>query len=54
MVVRDIRARYAGSSFGLVWAFALPVLWMLLYTGVFGLILRAPVRAGVCQISRSF
>lgn len=46
MVVRDIRARYAGSSLGLAWAFALPVLWMLLYTGVFGLILRAPLPPG--------
>ena len=46
MVVRDIRARYAGSSLGLAWAFAQPVLWMLLYTAVFGLILRAPLPAG--------
>jgi lipopolysaccharide transport system permease protein len=46
MVVRDIRARYAGSTLGLAWAFALPVLWMLLYTGVFGLILRAPLPPG--------
>src|SRR5476651_1026884 len=46
MVVRDIRARHAGSSLGLAWAFALPILWMLLYTGVFGLILRAPLPAG--------
>lgn len=46
MVVRDIRARYAGSSLGLAWAFALPILWMLLYTGVFGLILRAPLPPG--------
>jgi ABC-type polysaccharide/polyol phosphate export permease len=46
MVVRDIRARYAGSSLGLAWAFALPVLWMLLYTAVFGLILGAPLPPG--------
>jgi len=46
MVVRDIRGRYAGSSLGLVWAFAQPVLWMLLYTAVFGFILRAPLEAG--------
>lgn len=46
MVVRDIRARYAGSGLGLVWAFAHPVLWMLLYTGVFSLVLRVPVEAG--------
>lgn len=46
MVVRDIRARYAGSGLGLMWAFAHPVLWMLLYTGVFALVLRVPVEAG--------
>lgn len=46
MVVRDVRARYAGSSLGLLWAFAHPVLWMLLYTGVFSLVLRVPVEAG--------
>jgi ABC-type polysaccharide/polyol phosphate export permease len=46
MVVRDIRARYAGSGLGVFWAFAQPVLWMLLYTGVFGVILRVPVEKG--------
>jgi ABC-type polysaccharide/polyol phosphate export permease len=46
MVVRDVRARYAGSGLGLVWAFAHPVLWMLLYTAVFALVLRVPVEAG--------
>src|SRR6476469_9394888 len=46
MVVRDVRARYSGSSLGLLWAFALPVLWMVLYTVVFSLVLRVPVEAG--------
>jgi ABC-type polysaccharide/polyol phosphate export permease len=46
MVVRDVRSRYAGSSLGLLWAFAHPVLWMLLYTGVFALVLRVPVDPG--------
>jgi len=46
MVVRDVRARYSGSSLGLMWAFALPVLWMMLYTVVFSLVLRVPVEAG--------
>ncbi len=46
MVVRDVRARYAGSGLGLLWAFAHPILWMLLYTGVFSLVLRVPVEAG--------
>jgi len=43
MVIRDVRSRYAGSSLGILWAFAHPVLWMLLYTGVFSLVLRVPV-----------
>jgi len=46
MVVRDIRARYAGSSLGIVWAFAQPLLWMALFTAVFGFILRAPLEQG--------
>src|ERR1700693_1385795 len=46
MVVRDIRARYAGSSLGVSWAFTQPVLWILLYAWVFGLILRIPVEKG--------
>lgn len=46
MVVRDIRARYAGSGLGLVWAFVHPVLWMALYTFVFSVILRVPVERG--------
>ncbi|MEP6802060.1 MAG: ABC transporter permease [Acidobacteriota bacterium] len=46
MVVRDLRSRYAGSGLGVLWAFALPVLWMLLYTAVFAVILRAPVEKG--------
>lgn len=46
MVIRDVRSRYAGSTLGIVWAFALPVLWMLLYTGVFAVILRVPVEKG--------
>ncbi len=46
MVVRDLRARFAGSGLGLLWAFANPVLWMLLYTAVFSFVLRVPVEAG--------
>src|SRR4030095_8787732 len=46
MVARDLRARYAGSGLGLVWAFAHPILWMLLYTFVFSVVLRVPVEAG--------
>src|SRR5215831_471268 len=46
MVLRDVRARYAGSGLGVAWAFAHPILWMLLYTGVFSLVLRVPVEPG--------
>jgi homopolymeric O-antigen transport system permease protein len=46
MVVRDIRARYAGSGLGIFWALGLPILWLLLYAWVFGLILRIPVEKG--------
>lgn len=46
MVVRDLKSRYAGSGLGVLWAFALPVVWMLLYTAVFAVILRAPVEPG--------
>lgn len=46
MVLRDLRARYAGSGLGLIWAFAHPILWMLLYTGVFSMVLRVPVEPG--------
>ena len=46
MVVRDLRARYAGSGLGLLWAFATPLLWMCLYTLVFSVILRVPSPPG--------
>lgn len=46
MVARDIRARYAGSALGLLWAFLHPILWMVLYTAVFSVVLRVPVERG--------
>src|SRR5215467_3024488 len=46
MVLRDIRARYAGSRLGIFWAFAQPLLWILLYAWVFGVVLRIPVEKG--------
>ena len=46
MVSRDLRARYAGSGLGMAWAFVQPILWMVLYTGVFSLVLRVPVEPG--------
>ena len=51
MVVRDIRARYAGSGLGVVWAFLHPVLWMVLYTAVFSVVLRVPVEKGFATSS---
>ena len=46
MVARDIRARYAGSALGVLWAFLHPILWMVLYTAVFSVVLRVPVERG--------
>ncbi len=46
MVVRDLRSRYAGSGLGILWTFASPILWMLVYTMVFSGILRVPSPAG--------
>jgi ABC-type polysaccharide/polyol phosphate export permease len=46
MVLRDVRARYAGSGLGLLWAFAMPLLWMVIYTWVFSSILRVPTPTG--------
>jgi lipopolysaccharide transport system permease protein len=51
MVVRDLRARYAGSGLGFLWAFLQPVLWMLLYTAVFSLVLRVPVDPGYASFA---
>jgi ABC-type polysaccharide/polyol phosphate export permease len=46
MVVRDVRSRYAGSGLGMLWAFAMPLLWMVIYTWVFSSILRVPTPPG--------
>ncbi len=46
MVVRDLRSRYAGSGLGLLWVFLHPILWMVLYTAVFSVVLRVPVERG--------
>src|SRR5258706_206891 len=54
MVVRDIRARYAGSGLGILWAFAQPILWRLLYTGVFCAILRVPGERDVSGLTDVF
>jgi lipopolysaccharide transport system permease protein len=46
LVVRDVRARHAGSGLGVAWLVLHPVLWMVLYTAVFSVVLRVPVEAG--------
>jgi homopolymeric O-antigen transport system permease protein len=51
MVIRDMRARYAGSSLGLIWAVGQPILWMALYSLVFSLILRVPVEKGYASFA---
>jgi ABC-type polysaccharide/polyol phosphate export permease len=51
LVVRDIRSRYAGSGLGLVWAVLHPILWMVLYTAVFSVVLRVPVEPGFASFS---
>ncbi len=40
MLKRDIQARYRGSQLGFVWAFAYPILMLLVYTFVFGMVMR--------------
>jgi ABC-type polysaccharide/polyol phosphate export permease len=44
LVVRDLRARYAGSAVGIAWAILTPVLHLVILTTVFSLVLR--VRLG--------
>jgi ABC-type polysaccharide/polyol phosphate export permease len=43
LVARDLRSRYAGSTFGFVWAFVYPAWQLLLYNLVFAVILRIPL-----------
>lgn len=40
MLKRDIQGRYRGSQLGFLWAFAYPVLMLLVYTFVFGMVMR--------------
>jgi len=40
MVIKDLKAKYAGSIFGPLWAIATPLYQMLLYTFLFSTILR--------------
>lgn len=40
MLKRDVQGRYRGSQLGFVWAFIYPVLMLLVYTFVFGMVMR--------------
>jgi len=40
MLKREIEQRYRGSQLGFIWAFIYPVLMLLVYTFVFGLVMR--------------
>lgn len=44
LVMRDLRARYAGSSVGLVWSIASPLLQILILTLVFSYVLEVRLR----------
>lgn len=45
MFKREVQQRYRGSQFGFLWAFFLPILMLLVYTFVFGFVLK--VRWGI-------
>lgn len=45
MFKREVQQRYRGSQFGFLWAFMLPVMMLLVYTFVFGFVLK--VRWGI-------
>lgn len=40
MLKRDVQGRYRGSQLGFLWAFAYPILMLLVYTFVFGMVMR--------------
>ena len=43
LVRRDLRSRYVGSFFGLAWAVVAPLVWVVLYSFVFSVVLRIPL-----------
>jgi ABC-type polysaccharide/polyol phosphate export permease len=49
-VMRDLRGKYAGSSFGLFWAIAQPLMFLAVYTVVFSVILNIPMKPGTRTI----
>lgn len=40
MLKRDVQGRYRGSQLGFIWAFVYPILMLLVYTFVFGMVMR--------------
>lgn len=40
MLRRDVQARYRGSQLGFVWAFIYPIMMLLVYTFVFGMVMQ--------------
>jgi lipopolysaccharide transport system permease protein len=40
LVVRELKARYRGTVLGFLWSFFNPLLLMIVYTAVFGLIIN--------------
>lgn len=40
MLKREVQARYRGSQLGFIWAFVTPIMMLLVYTFVFGLVMR--------------
>ena len=49
-MARDIKERYAGSVFGILWTFLQPFLFILLYWLVFSQILKIRIRADTGEI----
>lgn len=43
LVTRDVKSRYVGSMLGPAWAVLAPLLWVLIYTFVFSVVLRIPL-----------
>jgi ABC-type polysaccharide/polyol phosphate export permease len=50
LLARDIKERYAGSVFGILWTFLQPLLFILLYWLVFSQILKIRIRADTGEI----
>lgn len=43
LIVRDLKSRYVGSMAGPLWAVLAPLLWVVIYTFVFSVVLRIPL-----------